>query len=1120
MDDFFNHDVADWITKSMSGMDDDEAEMFARFFVYEVHKQDIENNRRTLDAHVQEVTKSLMEDLQPKTREMISKAMTTQVRKDDQWETGYEKKFHVQQPRGFGGKWVAVGTTGKGKKAKTIGYHPDVGVFEVKTGKGGKVKGREPQIDITGALNRTGDAGTSFAERWTEQGPNDHRTNERTYRRVQAGSELLGKIPGAGPKTQLASQVGQFAGSFGPQAEMVIGPAARRTAYRYRGTERQADPELAKWQAGAEDHLRKQIDPEQGRRPRLGAEYGQIKNTQVELNDEQRMEASELAAQQYLAKKLPSKHLADLQLSSGRVPPSQGVIINAKGDIVTQAVGYQEDHYLPFNLKNLKGLQGGSYVRTRSSGGLTSEDIYTGLVGGARSVTVVSRSGVFTLDFDDHLRGGRRYSDKARQMVGRYAQTLDAVGSGKVAQRKLSPSERAEIRDEIEHEMEPAGYNKTQIEAKIKETEKEFAANPRMTKAEVDEIERHAQRLSDDYGSSARSEGTQRMPSDPKMRYKAFYSELYDAAMEEKSKRMYQLDADGYKAAMEALQEQFPYFVADVRHKPFEKGGSERDLGYVKAGYNRPDAAKEGYYDTNIQGYTNKQGTGKFAASEMGYQNYRWGGQRETAEGEAATGTEEDKNKVPAGAKFKSAQAKVQLESNRDAAAEAWAKEAVSLWSQLSDHHGDLQMLGKFKTNMSMAGWSPSDKRQLMTELEAANGLVGATDAYKGSEKLRNLRTRQEAAQRAERGLASRDPYDKSKWTEVSRYPKAWNAEAAHTPGADDLTVYAEEWKKTIHAHDLKDEISANDDDDDLFKRQQLWASVGARAEHQLANMGDTANSAELMNDLIKLGRDQAQTTAVMNDLAKGKKDELKQLSTQARKKTLGLARARSVKEAGGDAIKGTGGSPPNPNQAPAAAPAAGAAGPIHANPAPTSSSYQAQTPAPAKLVAKPVQAGGGHRPTPNDMPKKPSLDAVMADLDEVIADAESSGEQKQAAKQVKAAMHHGSSQEQQEAIEDLAAVLPVHAEALMTTVEHKAGNHGQMSPAMLNAIGSDMRNWVARAQLSPTKKGKLNALAGAIENQEVENIASLAADLHQAGYEEFVERFDGDIQIVLQSFS
>ena len=56
-------------------------------------------------------------------------------------------------------------------------------------------------------------------------------------------------------------------------------------------------------------------------------------------------------------------------------------------------------------------------MRTRAAGGPTTEDIYTGLLTGARQVQVVSNSGVFTVEFDPDLRGGRRYTDKAARMV-------------------------------------------------------------------------------------------------------------------------------------------------------------------------------------------------------------------------------------------------------------------------------------------------------------------------------------------------------------------------------------------------------------------------------------------------------------------------------------------------------------------------------------------------------------------------------------------------------------------------------------------------------------------------------------------------------------------------------
>ena len=41
----------------------------------------------------------------------------------------------------------------------------------------------------------------------------------------------------------------------------------------------------------------------------------------------------------YLSDRLPSKQYYKLQLGAGNTPPSEGVIINSEGQIVTQAVG-------------------------------------------------------------------------------------------------------------------------------------------------------------------------------------------------------------------------------------------------------------------------------------------------------------------------------------------------------------------------------------------------------------------------------------------------------------------------------------------------------------------------------------------------------------------------------------------------------------------------------------------------------------------------------------------------------------------------------------------------------------------------------------------------------------
>lgn len=227
MDNFFNHDVADWLYNSVSKMDHDEAEMFTLFTMYEVHKSDIENNRRTLNRHVEEVQKSILADLHPEVRELVVKALDKDIPYDNRWGT--------PQPRDGSGKWTRIvierDTASQPKRATSY----DRDKISVRR------RNRE-QFDLSSALMTAEKDGNSFADRWTSHGPNDHSTNERTYRRVEEGAKLLSHVPNQ--NVQAAAALAQFAGRMGPEAERVMGPAARRTAYRYRGTERQPDRDL------------------------------------------------------------------------------------------------------------------------------------------------------------------------------------------------------------------------------------------------------------------------------------------------------------------------------------------------------------------------------------------------------------------------------------------------------------------------------------------------------------------------------------------------------------------------------------------------------------------------------------------------------------------------------------------------------------------------------------------------------------------------------------------------------------------------------------------------------------------------------------------------------------
>jgi hypothetical protein len=1065
MDDFFNHEVAQWITKSMSGMDPDEAQMFAQFFVYEVHKQDIENNRRTLDRHVEEVQKSLMDDLQPALREEVSKRMV--IRKDD-WDTNWEELHHAEQPRGKGGKWVRIGATGPS-------VHYERGKGPKSYAKPRQQGEERPGIDVTGALNRTGKAGSSFAERWTEQGPNDHRTNERTYRRVAAGAELLGHLPGEHAK--LASQVGQFAGQFGPEAEKVIGPAARRTAYRYRGTEREPDKQLARYHEQAKGTLRKRTFSDR--------DFNRVGGT-PELTDEQNMAAAEDASVGYLVKRLPSKRLADLQLNSGKIPPSEGVIINSEGEIVTQAVGYQEDHYLPFNLKNLKGLKGGAYVRTRSSGGLTSEDIYTGLVGGARSVTVVSRSGVFTLDFDDHLRGGRRYSDKARQMVGRYAQTLDAVKSGKVAQRKLTPGERGEIRDDVETELEGQGYSKTEIEAKIAEREREFMANPRLTKGEIQDIEDAAVQATHSYDASKVSPGSERMPSDPKLRYKAYYSDMYDQAMEGKSKRMYQLDADGYEAAMQALQEQFPYFVQRVEVKKIPRGAGEKDTGYVRPNYNRPEAAREGYYDPKIQGL--KGESGKFSASEMHYQNARHQGPSEVHENAAEGETKVEAN-APKGQRARDARERVADEERRNAAVGALATEAARIWTDIDAEERDsLKMLAKFKANPDLELFSTAEVSKLMDELDHVTDLAGRSKESEWKAIHASLDDLRTTAKKAEGRLQSRNPFDQSTWDPsfVNPHPQRWAKVPAHSPDAENPQVYAQEWNRALQEHELGKFVSPNDNDDILRAHQTRWSRANLAARKMSENPGDEKSWTELETSLTKVGMGDTMIEDLRTEVFdKGNKAALAKVVENTEKKAKGLIRLRSVKAAAGDAPL-TGPSTP-----------------------PAGSVVQSQ------VVARTEKLQHGKSPHETEDRSSVDVDALIKDMEVSTNHPDAPQDHKNAVKAVRQAFAQGSSAEQMAAVEKLPSIYSHASQALMRHISQAPiSAKSQLSDKVLDRTAADVKGYIKTSQLSTEEAENLKDLASAIEYRDHKAMFSAMQKLPKG----FEEDYGPEVETILRA--
>ena len=463
--------------------------------------------------------------------------------------------------------------------------------------------------NLTGSLGASEGLGAvdrgfgSFAQDWNRPGDG----NERLYNRVGAGSKLIGDVGAATGSSQLqmAAAFGRFVGSHGSEAEQIFGPPTRKLAYRYRGTEKEPDSALVR-EFTAANNRAKSLSIDTSKLSPVQQAAHRISNERRSATFEEREDGRRRVAD-YLMKKGPGAQGASgrfgLHLAAGNTPPSEGVIIDADGNITTQAVGYGDDHYLPFNLRHLKGLKDGEYLRTRSVGGPTTEDIYTGLMSGARQMTVVSRSGTFQVTFEEDFRGGRRHNDKAKRMVKRYEQLLNAIQSEQVERMDISPNVRAALEQQVkekfaEDRIEPSRKDMREaIETRITE----YKSDPDFTEDD--------DKLLDIAEYRMRQGGL----SDKDI---VSYKNQMRTEMMNNKEYTYKLNGRGYQAALEALQEQFPYYLT-VRSTPNEdpEAKSTRDKGYVPGGSIKPSGAGAGKFATNSKLMFRSPDAGKYPAS-------------------------------------------------------------------------------------------------------------------------------------------------------------------------------------------------------------------------------------------------------------------------------------------------------------------------------------------------------------------------------------------------------------------------------------------------------------------------------------------------------------------------
>lgn len=247
------------------------------------------------------------------------------------------------------------------------------------------------------------------------------------------------------------------------------------------------------------------------------------------------------------------KLIQEIANGIGRDLPSEGVVIDAKGRVVSQAVGVGGDHYNPFGVKARKALSGGQYVRTRQLGGMTTDDIRTLLTTNARAGTVVSASGVFDLEFDPDFRNQKRLSERALGMVDTYERILDQLAAEQIYARDLDPEVEAKLREQARTRNERAGgkpgsEEETKIFNSLRDAARRDAS--KLSTKEIDKIKSEVSEISGLTPIGVADEVQRRV------------------AVKEKEKvRQLSLNGEGYEVALRTLQSYYPYFIRDVSRR-------------------------------------------------------------------------------------------------------------------------------------------------------------------------------------------------------------------------------------------------------------------------------------------------------------------------------------------------------------------------------------------------------------------------------------------------------------------------------------------------------------------------------------------------------------------------
>lgn len=430
--------------------------------------------------------------------------------------------------------------------------------------------------------------------------------------------------PGAKVLGNAAKPVAEAAEATGPIASAIehkVKPKIQRRNLRRAGDERQVDPGMKRL---AGHDARNAKTPEEARDSLL---IPRMVDNEFGVS-----EPKPSNFLRYWQSRLPDPSLTNLHAASGATPPSEGVLMDVNGQMMAQDVGHGDDHYLPFKGGKVGKAKGGEYVRTRTAGGLTTEDIIAAGKSNLRATTVVSHSGIFTMEF---YPGKEIDTD---QIQSRYGKLLDSLAKEKVQKNPISPERETEIyekaREQIPGITSLAVDRRRNLIEDMKRAEKDNPTPAAETKDQwrKEFLLENAEKFSDPDGNPYTAEriiedsgkyGVEMFSDTDAIdrlglgeKYKKY--ETHKMREYQSSLRALRLNGEGYDKALKALKEQFPYQIKSVNWTPPDAQSAKiEDLGYVKANFNRPDKVQEGYHDKEIEGEP------KHRASQTDFQNYR-----------------------------------------------------------------------------------------------------------------------------------------------------------------------------------------------------------------------------------------------------------------------------------------------------------------------------------------------------------------------------------------------------------------------------------------------------------------------------------------------------------------